>query len=250
MPFISENRLEEALVKAVKQPQTAAEFWRLLLDSDLLVLGTAEGHEADDQSFTLQAGGQLKLVSAQRDGRPFLPVFSSLPRMQEWVKQDSRYLSVNGRALFELTRGVAVILNPASEYGRELTAEQIGQLLSAPPARAPRTLIGEADLPMPLANLLIAIFAKHPDVSAAWMIQATFADRALSPHPVVGIETTGDMKALAQEIGQAAGAQLPDLVFDLQQVVRANPQGLAEAMLQTPPFYQRNTPAQTGRTLN
>lgn len=249
MPFISENRLEEALVRAVKQPATASDFWRLLLESDLLVLGSAEGHDADEP-FVLQPGGQLKLVTAQRGGQDFLPVFSSLPRMQEWVKQDSRYLSVNGRALFELTRGAAVILNPASEYGRELTSDQIGQLLGAPAAnRPPRTIVGEADPPMPLVEMLTAIFARHPEVSAAWMIQATFADRALMPHPVVGVETGGGMKALAEEIGNAAGEHLPGLVFDLQQVIRGNPQGLAEAMLQTPPFYQRN-PAASGRTLN
>ena len=49
--------------------------------------------------------------------------------MQDYVKQESKYLSVNGRALLELTRGAPVILNPASEYGKELTAEQVGQLL-------------------------------------------------------------------------------------------------------------------------
>jgi hypothetical protein len=250
MPFISENKLEEALVRAVKQPATAADFWRLLLESDLLVLGGAEGHDAD-APFTLQPGGQLQLVTAERNGQAFLPVFSSLPRMQEWVKQDSRYLAVNGRALFELTRGAAVILNPASDYGRELTPDQIGQLLGAPAAnRPPRTIVGEAEPPMPLVEMLTAIFARHSEVSTAWMIQATFADRVLMPHPVVGIETAGDMRALAEEIGRTAGERLPDLVFDLQQIIRANPQGLAEAMLQTPPFYQRNNPAASGRTLN
>jgi len=251
MPFISENRLEEALVKAVKQPATAPDFWRLLLESELLVLGSAEGHEADDRPFTLQPGGRFNLVTAQRDGRAFLPVFSSLPRMQEWVKQDSRYLSMPGRALFELTRGAAVILNPASEYGRELTPEQVGQLLGAPAAnRPPRTIIGEADPPAALVAMLTALFSRHREVSAAWMIQATFADRALTPHPVVGIETSGDMQALAEEISRIAADTVPGMVFDVQRVMREQPQGLAEALLQTPPFYQRNNPGQPGRILN
>lgn len=250
MPFISQNRLEEALVRAVKDPATAPDFWRLLLDCDLLVLGTAQGSENADGSFAVEPGGQFQLVTAERNGQRFLPVFSSLPRMQEWVRQESRYLTMNGRALLDLTRGAPVILNPASEYRRELSPDQVAQLLDGGPKRPPRQMIGEADIPQPLVDMLLAVFARHPEVSAAWMIQATFADRALMPHPVVGIETTGNMKTLAEEIGQAAARHLPELVFDLQQVVRTNPQGLAEAMLQTPPFYQRNNPGPSGRTLN
>ena len=45
MPFISENELEKALVKAVKSPASTPDFYRLLLESDLLVMGTAEGQE-------------------------------------------------------------------------------------------------------------------------------------------------------------------------------------------------------------
>ena len=34
MPFIAENELEQALVKAVKDPAAAPDFYRLLLESD------------------------------------------------------------------------------------------------------------------------------------------------------------------------------------------------------------------------
>ena len=34
MPFVSENRLEEALVRAVENPATAPDFYRLLLESE------------------------------------------------------------------------------------------------------------------------------------------------------------------------------------------------------------------------
>lgn len=248
MPFISENKLEEALVKAVKQPTTAGDFWRLLLESDLLVLGSAEGHEADDKPFSLQPGGKFNLVTGVRDGKTFLPVFSSLVRMQEFVRQESRYLSINGRALLDMTRGAPVILNPASEFGRELTAEQVAHLLGDAQPRPARTMIGTAELPADLVALLTPIFARHPEVTTAWMIQATFPGRP--PNPVVGIETSGDMKALAAEIGDAAAEASLGTIFDLQQIVRSNPQGLAQALLQAPPFYQRNMPADPGRTLN
>ena len=121
MPFISENELERALVEAVKSPASAPDFYRLLLESDLLVLGTVDGQEDANDKFTLAPGGKINLVTGVKNGGTFLPVFSSLPRMQEYVKRESKYLRVNGRALFDLTRGAPVTLNPASEYGKELT---------------------------------------------------------------------------------------------------------------------------------
>jgi len=245
MPFISENELERALVKAAKDPAAAPDFYRLLLESDLLVLGTVEGQEGASDKFTLAPGGKVNLVTGSRSGSTFLPVFSSLARMQEYVQQESKYLRVNGRALFDLTRGAPVILNPASEYGKELTPEQVSQLLDPPASRGqPRTIIGEADYPTPLVETLTEVFGARPDIEAAWMIQVTFADRD-APHPLVGIETQGDWGSLMQAVEAAADSRIPGLVFDLQRIDRGRPNSMTDALLQVPPFYQRrkNGPA-------
>jgi hypothetical protein len=246
MPFISENELEKALVKAVLNPAYAPDFFRLLLESDLLVLGSAESRETAFEKFALMPGGKLNLVPGIKDGSRFLPVFSSVVRMQEYVKQESKYLSINGRALLDLTRGAPITLNPASEYGRELTPSQVQQLLDgASPRSEARTIIGEADYPVALVNMLTALFATRPDIETAWMIQVTFADRAKEPHPLVGIETQGDWPSLMQAIKAGAEKSVPDMVFDLQRVDRRNPVGMTSAMLQVAPFYQRHIPSPT-----
>jgi hypothetical protein len=236
MPFVPDNELEKALVRAVSDRSAVPEFYRLLLDSDLLVLGTIEGQEDASEQFTLEPGGQLKLVTGQKDGKPFLPVFSSLLRMQDYVKQESKYLRVNGRALLDVTRGAPITLNPASEYGKELTADQVRQLLEAP---APRVIVGEAEYPQGLVQALTGFFATRPDIETAWMIQVTFADRAQQPHPLVGIETQGDWPSLMQALQAATQDAIPGLVFDVQRVDRRNPAGMAGALLQATPFYQR-----------
>ena len=162
MPFISENELERALVKAVKSPASAPDFYRLLLESDLLVMGTVEGQEDASERFTLAPGGRIKLVTGVKNGVSFLPIFSSLLRMQEYVKQETKYLSVNGRALLDVTRGAPVTLNPASEYGKELTPQQVVQLLGpqASPGR-PLTITGDAEYPLPLVEVLNEIGRAH-----------------------------------------------------------------------------------------
>ncbi len=244
MAFKPENKLEEALVAAVKDSAAAPDFYRLLLESNLLVPGTVERHEFSDKPFELSPSTRLNLVPGFKDGERFLPVFSSLTRMQAYVKADSRYLTLNGRTLLEATRGAPLTLNPNSDYGREFTPAQIAQLLDPEPHLQPKgetmEVIGEADFPLPLVEALTALFAARPQVAAAWMIQVTFADRAREPHPLVGIETAGDWLPLMQAIEAAAERAVPGMVFDIQRVVRASPTSLTQALLSVPPFYDRD----------
>ena len=248
MPFISENELERALVKAAKDSAAAPDFYRLLLESDLLVMGTVEGQENATDKFTLAPGGKINLVTGmKKGGGTFLPVFSSLLRMQDYVKQESKYLRVNGRALLDLTRGAPVVLNPASEYGKELTPEEVAQLLDPQVTRnQPRIINSEADYPMPLVEALIGVFATRPDVEAAWMIQIRFAGQD-ELHPLIGVETAGDWPSLMQSVEAAADQSIPAQVFDLQRIDRAHPNNLTDALLQVPPFYQHR---KSGPALN
>jgi hypothetical protein len=242
MLFVPENELERALVKAVKIPSSAPDFYRLLLESDLLVLGTAQGQEAATETFTLTPGSNLNLVTGLKDGHQYLPVFSSVLRMQDYVKQESKYLSINGRALLDLTRGAPVILNPASEYGKELTAAQVEQLLgpSRPFNPQPPT-VGEAEYPMPLVEALTRVLAADPLVEAARMIQVTFADRAQEPHPLVGIEASPaiDFRRLVDAIQQETESAAPGAVFDVHRIDRAFSNSVTDALLQAEPFYVR-----------
>ena len=239
MLFIPENELERALVKAVKNSAAAPDFYRLLLESDLLVLGTAQGQEGATEVFTLAPGNNLNLVTGLKDGHRYLPVFSSVLRMQEYVKQECKYLSINGRALLDLVRGAPVILNPASEYGKELTAEQVGQLLG--PSRSQETMVGKAEYPMTLVEALSRVFAADALVESARMIQVTFADRAQEPHPLVGIEASPaiDFRKLVDAIQQEAEQAAPGTVFDVHRMDRAAPNNVTEALLQAQPFYVR-----------
>jgi hypothetical protein len=243
MLFIPENELEKALVRAVKDPDAAPDFYRLLLSSDLLVLGSVEGHENDTAAFSVAPGSKISLVPGTRNGSQYLPIFSSLARMQDYVKQESKYLSINGRDLLDFTRGAPVILNPASEYGKELTADQVRQLLDGVGSK-PYTMTARAVYPEELVKMLTGLFATRPEIETAWMIQVTFADRGGVPHPVVGIETTSvppqsDWPSLMQAIEAAAEKSVPGMVFDVQRVDRYSPSGLTGALLQAEPFYRR-----------
>lgn len=241
MLFVPDNELEKALVRAVKDPSVAPDFYRLLLSSDLLVLGSVEGHETDTTAFSVAPGSKISLVTGTKNGGQYLPIFSSLARMQDYVKQESKFLRINGRDLLDFTRGAPVILNPASEYGKELTADQIRQLLDGAGPQL-RVGTGQPVYPGELVKMLTGLFATRPDIETAWMVQATFADRGGEPHPVVGIETKSDWPSLMQAIEAAAEKSVPGMVFDVQRVDRYSPVGIAGTLLKAEPFYRRENP--------
>jgi hypothetical protein len=244
--FIAENRLEEALVKAVKNPATLKAFYSLLLDSELLVMGTVAVSQTADGKAVATPGSQFQLETAEKDGTPFLPVFTSLPRMQAFAKKEVKYLSMPGRALLDLTRGVPVILNPGSEFGREFTAAEVARLLDPTPRAAPVPAFGEADYPQALVDGLSALFQRRGDVVTAWMIQHNPSDVG-APVPLVGIETTADMADLMADIETMAQKNAPGLVFDVQRVDRLRPAAMAQVLMQAEPFFIRALP---GRILN
>src|ERR1700761_7533323 len=201
MDFVPQNDLERALVRAVKEPAARPEFYRLLLASDLLVLGNL-------------AGDQLQIVSTKnKAGVNVHPVFSSVPRVQAYIREKQNYLTLNGHALFKMTKGAAFVLNPNSSYGKELPPEELASLLdpdahTAKPIvldKATQVLIGQpAVYPHDLVNALKEEFAKRPDVLNAYLVQIAFSGRDEPPHPMIGVETTGDWDSVSALIGKTA----------------------------------------------
>lgn len=235
--FIPGTPLEEALVRAVKYPALAEDFYRQLLESDVLVMGTVDAPRDLSGNVTAHAGSSFRLVTGEKDGARFLPIFTAIPRMQAYAQKECEYLAMKGRALLELTRGAPVSVNPGSEYGREFTAAEIVQLLEpAGPRVVPLTVYPELELPLPLANALSELFDRRGDVQTAWMVRIQPEGE---PMPLVGIETSADMDALMADIEAMAQEKLPGLVFDVQQVDPARPAAMAEVLMQAKPFYPR-----------
>lgn len=250
MTFVPENDLERALMRAASEPPARVEFYRLLLASDLLIIGRTE--HGGNGNTRVSEGENLQIMSGEQDGKPFLPVFSSLTRLQSYIRDEQSYVALNGRALFEMTDGAYLILNPGSDYGKELLPEEIKRLLD-PEASRPQpitveeptqVLIGQpAVYPHDLVTALNNCFSANTGVTAAYLVQIAFPTASQPPHPLIGIEMTGDWNALTAEIGRASAAAAPGMLFDLVRIDRAKGQdSIGDALLKTKPFYQRNKP--------
>jgi hypothetical protein len=92
------NPLEHALVAAAAEASARPLFYRLLLESPLLLLDASAAPQLLDEKTVLEKGTQVKAVSIDVDGIQHTAVFSSLSVLQEFVRAEHRYISVQATA--------------------------------------------------------------------------------------------------------------------------------------------------------
>ena len=124
-----DNVLEIGLELAAAEPAHRPEFFRLLLESTIFILGSSE--QMDEGSVTLKANTQVQIKNRVKpDGSSVIPFFSSLRALQLAIKSDEPYIALPARTFFQITRGADLILNPRSQYGKEFTPAEVEALLS------------------------------------------------------------------------------------------------------------------------
>ena len=244
-----ENALERTLRLAAREPASRPDFYRLLLESEVYVIGTAQGASG---AQTVAAGDQLSIQNWNKDdGTPVVPFFSSLDLLRRALTGESGYLSLPARSLFEITRGAALVLNPNADHGKEFFPQEIEALLSGCLTREPvqrvtqkqsKVLLGQpAQYPKAMAEALSACFGKRAEVNAGYLCLMHDTSQDAKPHLVVGVEVDGDFDGVLREAGTVAADTVPDGdAVDLFRVVRGEA-GLSEYFLKSvKPFYQRD----------
>ena len=248
-----ENRLERLLPLAAEEPAHRPEFYRLLLQSTVYVLGTG----SEEGEAGVDAAGEVQIQFWEKpDGTPIVPFFSSLEKLHASSQAEQPYLALPATSLFEMTRGTALVLNPDSPYGREFTLEEVAFLLAGklddPPVQrrvmptGTRIVFGEpAEYPVKLVDSLTQLLAKHGNVKRSFL--ALIYDPSVDderPHLVVGIEADGDITDVIGKAG-AVAADIMDATESLDFIqVREGEPGLSENFLTSiKPFYTRGSRA-------
>ena len=130
---------------AAAEPGHRPEFFRLLLESTVFVLGSAG--LVDEGPVTLREDMEVQISHwARPDGSPVIPFFSSLRTLQMSVAGDERYIALPARAFFAMTRGADLVLNPMSDEGKEFTAAEIEALLTAGVNQLPEQRVVQRDI--------------------------------------------------------------------------------------------------------
>lgn len=242
------NDLEKSLMNAATNASARPQFLRDLLDSDIYVLNQ-KGDDLQIKDNLLQEGARLNLLSFERDGRTWLPIFTSLPLVEQYIRSESSYLQLKARDFFEITRGAFVFLNPGIEYGKEFFPQEIEQLLdgsifqptqSFTAQKATQVLVGQpAIYPHELVKTLAAYFEKNPRVSKAYLAQYHNPSVDEQPHLLIAIDGKGDWQQLLGDAGMIASEMIDK--GEVIDFMRLDNSGLSKSIMsQSKPFYQRS----------
>jgi len=221
-----ENELERAMLLAAMQESARPEFYRLLLDSELVVLG--------------EMGERISIETVENGGQKFHPVFTSDTRCEAFAPREMPRFRMQGRILFEVTRGAAFVVNPGWDLSKTLTPEEIAWCLSVPQAGGNLIVAQPKVHPKRLIKALCVLFTSRALIKAAHLAYVAREGVDHEAHPIIGLVADGDVPRLAEEIFQAAAEALPGTVID---VVWLNPDAplndLQQHLLGVTPFYKR-----------
>lgn len=204
MNFDPTNRLEELLVRGDRDPTSRPVFYRELLASNLFFIT-----EHDDSETYLRPW--------KVSDRLVLPVFSSLERLELFAEKTGQksveHRSRIGRALLQDIQGGGVFLNLMSEFGIELTSQEIVDILDGSFARKLKIISIANDEPVSflragtayheLLRALARAFSLNSFINRAYVVQISQPSRSL-PQLVIGVEAIGpvdqsDIISVAQE---------------------------------------------------
>jgi len=123
-----ENELEKCLVQAVSDYSAQKGFYQKLLWNELFVL-TSDHSTLENKNQNSENNTSIRFVIFESG---HIPIFTSLNRIFDKgvVKKESPYVSLKGQDLFSATTGSTFILNPYSDYSKELVPEEIENLLN------------------------------------------------------------------------------------------------------------------------
>ena len=239
--------LEQLLKKAATEPKFREEFYKRLLTNELIVI--THNSPIPRGEIVLQENTSVNIIHYD-DGT--IPVFTSTDRIFDKgvVKEQVEYMQMTGENLFGLAKGAKYILNPYSDYGKELLADEIEQLLNGTILtdtvqtmkieKETKVQIGQpAKYPTEITNSLKDLFSEKPNVKAAYVGWIFVPDSNEPAHYIFGIDIEGDWGNLTQEAGSFAKQFLERHEF-VDFIKIDNKGGVCDYFLkETKPFYER-----------
>lgn len=203
-----ENELEKTLMQATTDASARHEFYLKLLWNELIVLTI--GHDNSQEGYrTLEKDTKIQFVTFE-NGK--IPVFTSTNRIFDKgvINEEVPFIALKGQSLFSLTKGATFILNPYSDYGKELVPNEIENLLDG------------------------SIFDQNNEMTIEKETEVQIGQPANYP-----IDIEDDMSSITNEAGPLAEKFMKNEIVDFIQI--DNKGGISDYFIgKTIPFYKRN----------
>jgi len=205
--FKEENEVEFLLRKSVSDLSCRPELYKRLLSDPLITLISNE--EMIPGLQKLYEGQLIKIVSLQNG---IIPIFTSVKKIfdNQIIKYEVKYLELKGKDIFNLTNGATYILNPYSDYSKDLIPEEIERILNGDlSAGSVKTItykketevqIGQpAIYPSVIVNELKKLFSRKLNLNAAFLGWFFDPTTNVPPHLIIGLDLVGNPNDLINE---------------------------------------------------
>lgn len=210
--FTPENDLERSLVRAADDKEARVPFLKDLLDGEL--------------SFALiESGGKgqgYEVPEVTHEDQSFVPIFTADSRVKAMFgRERMKIVRQSFRQIVEQVEGAHFVLNPGSDYGRELYAEDVAAMLAGDFEKAaetddeddggdfedvalPSAVVRPSPMPTHLTAPLAKLFAGMPEVRAGHVAQALFAEPDGLKRLVIGLalEEGADLDDTLDKLGE------------------------------------------------
>lgn len=228
MTFQPQNTLERSLVQAAEDPAHRPQFIKDFTESDIFIVQYSPPPK-QCETAALAEGFQFEIQHIEFNGKPYIPVFSSLPRLQAVLQEEAGYIAVNALEFLNIIQGAEILLNPGSDFGRIFTKDEIQSIIDGSiwkpvePYRIDertKVLIGQpANYPHELAGALSRLFSKVKEVKRAYVAHIFIPKKDKKPHTLIGIEVEGNWDQVVAQAGLVVrDINIPDPPVDFIQV--------------------------------
>ncbi|PWQ94510.1 enhanced serine sensitivity protein SseB C-terminal domain-containing protein [Leucothrix arctica] len=223
------NALEQALHQAAIDEEKVESFYKLMMESRVFILGTPAG-DITDPEFVLTEDDELMINhwESDEDKSPVIPFFTSLQTLQKVIPEDEPYLEVPTEALFRMTLGIPMVLNPNTDFGMEFSPEDVVSLLGSDTVNNADELLDADEIddngiyldslakqPEGLVKTLTEILKDYTEVEMAYLAVIHEPSEDPEPHLLVGILGTGDLDETIASIAERIPESENDSPFEM-----------------------------------
>ena len=248
------NDLESALAVALRGPEGHPDFFRQLREA--IVTFLMPYHPELDGTFEIRNGGTMTFTIWESPKGKFIPIFTSLERAQQAIKNtsapDNQYAiaEMKGKELFKVItcQKHPVVINPASDIG-ELFLDHAASRMVADgtilrPIRSGAQqqgrvkIVEPADYPTDFLQPLFRFLRERAEVKAAWLFRQLEQPDPARVNYVFGLLVAcDDPEQIGQDFAVVAKSAKPDDADFGVMIINPNEPAMAKIISTYPAFY-------------